>query len=233
MRFSLVGTPCAGYGLLPSLTGTAASSSMTHFRQIFDPGTFAFTYLLGDDGGAALVVDAGTERTSLPVLAMLAELNLRLDYVLQTHLHDDEPNFAAMLKARTGARVVASDAAMARADITVRHGDTINVGSEVIHVIGTPGHTSGCLSYLWRDRVFTGDTLLIGSCGGADRLDEDPAALYDSIIHRLFVLPGETLVFPGHDRHGRTVSTIAEERECNPAVAGCSRDEFITRRTAS
>ena len=164
---------------------------------------------------------------------MLAELNLRLDYLLQTHVHDDEPNDAASLKERTGARTVASETARAGADITVRHGDTITFGSEVIHVIATPGHTPGCLSYLWRDRAFTGDTLLIGSCGRSGLMGEDPAELYDSITHRLFVLPGETLVFPGHDRHGRTVSTIAEERERNPAIAGRSRDEFITRRTAS
>jgi glyoxylase-like metal-dependent hydrolase (beta-lactamase superfamily II) len=206
---------------------------MTHFRQIFDPGTCAFTYLLGDESGAAVVIDAGSERTTLPVLAMLAELNLRLDYLLQTHVHDDEPTDDAALRERTGARVVASAFPEACADIPAQHGDTITFGNEVIHVIGTPGHTPGCLSYLWRDRVFTGDTLLIGSCGRCDLIGEDPAALYDSISHRLFVLPGETLVFPGHDRHGRTVSTIAEERESNPAIAGCSRDEFITRRTAS
>ncbi len=210
----------------------AAVPAVTHFRQIFDPGTFAFTYLLGDDSGAAVVIDAGIERTNLPVLAMLAELNLRLDYLLQTHVHDDEPNDAAALKKRTGARLVASEACIASADIPVRHGDSITFGSEVIHVIGTPGHTSGCLSYLWHDRVFTGDTLLIGSCGRTDLIGEDPAALYDSITRRLFELPDTTLVFPGHDRHGRTVSTIAEERERNPAIAGCSRDEFITRRTA-
>jgi len=206
---------------------------MTHFRQIFDPGTVAFTYLLGDDGGAAVVVDPGTERTNLPLLAMLAELNLRLDYVLQTHVHDDEPNDAAAIGERTGARVVASEAARPSADITVRHGDTITFGREVIHVIATPGHTPGSVSYLWRDRVFTGDTLLIGSCGRAGLMGEDPAALYDSITQRLFVLPGETLVFPGHDRRGRTVSTIAEERERNPTISGNSRDEFITQRTES
>jgi glyoxylase-like metal-dependent hydrolase (beta-lactamase superfamily II) len=206
---------------------------MTHFRQIFEPRTFAFTYLLADDSGAAVVIDAGSERTTLPVLAMLAELNLRLDFLMQTHLHDDEPNDVAALRERTGARVVASAFPRPCADIPARHGDTIAFGNEAIHVIGTPGHTPGCLSYLWRDRVFTGDTLLIGSCGRSDLIGEDPAALYDSISHRLFVLPGETLVFPGHDRHGRTVSTIAEERERNPAIAGCSRDEFITRRTAS
>ena len=80
---------------------------MTHFRQIFEPRTFAFTYLLGDDSGAAVVIDAGSERTTLPVLAMLAELNLRLDYLMQTHVHDDEPNDVAAIKERSGAWVVA------------------------------------------------------------------------------------------------------------------------------
>lgn len=223
---------CASSYLSLAPGGSATCPNMTHFRQIFDQETLAFTYLLGDDSGAAILIDAGSERTTLPVLAILAELNLRLDYLLQTHLHDDEPNDAAALKERTGARVVASEAFMASADIPVRHGTTISFGSELVHVIGTPGHTSGCLSYLWHDRVFTGDALLIGSCGRTELQGGDPAALYDSITHRLFVLPGETLVFPGHARHGRTVSTIAEERERNPAIAGCSRDEFITRRTA-
>lgn len=223
---------CAWYYLPYAVSGAATSPDMIHFRQIFDPETFAFTYLLGDDSGAAVVIDAGSQQTTLPVLAMLAELNLRLDYLLQTHVHDDEPNDDAALKERTEARVVASETARAGADILVRHGDTVTFGSEVIHVIGTPGHTPGCLSYLWRDRVFTGDALLIGSCGRTDLQGGDPAALYDSITRRLFVLPGETLVFPGHDRHGRTVSTIAEQRERNPSIAGCSRDEFITRRTA-
>jgi glyoxylase-like metal-dependent hydrolase (beta-lactamase superfamily II) len=100
----------------------------------------------------------------------------------------------------------------------------------VIHVLGTPGHTPACLSYLWRDRVFTGDALLIRACGRSDLPDADAGALYDSITQRLMVLPGDTLVYPGHDGHGRTVSTIAEEREHNPCVAGRSRDEFITQR---
>ena len=101
---------------------------MTHFRQIFDQETLAFTYLLGDDSGAAILIDAGSERTTLPVLAILAELNLRLDYLLQTHLHDDEPNDAAALKERTGARVVASEAFMASADIPVHRQLAVRLG---------------------------------------------------------------------------------------------------------
>ena len=203
---------------------------MTHFRQIFDPRTFAFTYLLGDDSGAAVVIDAGSERTTLPVLAMLAELNLRLDYLLQTHVHDDEPNDAAALKERTGARVVASETARAGADIPVRHGDTITFGNEVIHVLGTPGHTPACLSYLWRDRVFTGDALLIRSlrsigptgrrCRRAIR-QHHAAPVRAAGRHARLSGPRRPRTHRLDDRRG------ARAQSC---VAGRSRDEFITQR---
>ncbi len=118
-------------------------------------------------------------------------------------------------------------------DASLKHGDRVDFGPEHVRVIATPGHTPGSLSYLWRDRVFTGDSLMIGGCGCTEHPAADPARLYDSVMRRLFTLPGETLVFPHHDRCGRTVSTIAEERETNPAFAQRSRDEFITRRRAS
>jgi glyoxylase-like metal-dependent hydrolase (beta-lactamase superfamily II) len=126
--------------------------------------------------------------------------------------------------------VAAGEHAPVTADLRLHHGDAITFGNEVIHVLGTPGHTPACLSYLWRDRLFTGDALLIRACGRTDLPDADAGALYDSITQRLMVLPGDTLVYPGHDGQGRTVSTITEEREHNPCVAGRSRDEFITQR---
>jgi len=205
---------------------------MQPFRQIFDPASQAFTYLLGDTrSGLAVVIDPGSEATTMPLLAMLAELGLSLHYVLQTHVHGTDPDHAAGLGERTGARAVAGGEVRAgRARKGVRHDETIAFGNEAIRVIGTPGHTPCSVSYLWNDRVFTGDSLLIEECGRTDLPGGDAAALYDSITRRLFVLPGETLVFPGHDSRGRTVSTIAEQRERNPAIAGLSRDEFITRR---
>ena len=207
---------------------------MPHFRQIFDPALASFTYLLGDaEAHEAIVIDPASERATMAVLAMLDESDLRLACTLLTHAHDDEACRAAALKERTGAALVASAACPGVADLTVDHGDTITFGNEVIHVIATPGHTPGCLSYLWRDRVFTGDALLIGSCGRTDQPGGDPGTLYDSVTRRLFTLPAETLVFPAHDRRGRTVSTIAEERARGAAIAGGSRDEFITRRIAS
>jgi len=206
---------------------------MSFFRQLFDAPTAAYTYLIADtDAGAAVVIDPASERMTVTLQALLAELHLQLEYVLCTHAHPGDPAVADVIRSRTAAKVAAGELAPVTADLRLQHGDAITFGNEVIHVLGTPGHTPACLSFLWRDRVFTGDALLIRACGRSDLPDADAGALYDSLTQRLMVLPGETLVFPGHDSHGRTVSTIAEEREHNPCVAGRSRDEFITRRIA-
>ena len=93
----------------------------------------------------------------------------------------------------------------------------------------TPGHTVCSVSYLWQDRVFCGDALELGGCSQAKDSDCDPGRLYDSVLNQLFMLPDETLVFPGHDFHGRTVSTIGEERRHNPFFQPHSRDRFVSR----
>jgi glyoxylase-like metal-dependent hydrolase (beta-lactamase superfamily II) len=205
---------------------------MTFFRQLHDAPSAAYTYLIADtDAGAAVMIDPAAERMTVTLLALLAELDLQLEYVLCTHAHPGDPAVADVIRSRTAANVAAGERAPVTADLRLHHGDAITFGNEVIHVLGTPGHTPACLSYLWRDRVFTGDALLIRACGRIDVPDADAGALYDSLTQRLMVLPGETLVYPGHDDHGRTVSTIAEEREHNPCVAGRSRDEFITQRS--
>ena len=108
-----------------------------------------------------------------------------------------------------------------------RDGDTIVFGNQVIRVIPTPGHTPGCVTYHWRDRLFTGDSLLIGGCGRTDFQGGSASKLYDSITERLFVMPDETLVYPGHDYHGARVSCIGQEKNTNLRLAGRSRQEFI------
>jgi glyoxylase-like metal-dependent hydrolase (beta-lactamase superfamily II) len=210
---------------------TRPGDVVTIFRQFYDAPHRAFSYLLADrDGGNAVALDPAPEGIALPLLALADELALQLEYLLCTHVHEGEQPSLDRLRSRTGARLAASEFAPVAADVRLRHGDTLGFGTEAIHVLGTPGHTPGCLSYLWRDRVFTGDALLIRGCGRTDLTNGDAGQLFDSIT-RLLVLPGDTLLFPGHESHGRTVSTIAEEREHNPCVAGRSRDEFITSRS--
>jgi glyoxylase-like metal-dependent hydrolase (beta-lactamase superfamily II) len=204
---------------------------VTLFRQIYDPSSRAFTYLLADrDTQAAVAIDPEPAGTVLPLLGLVDELGLSLQYLLCTHVHDGSAGTIERLRDCTSARIVAGFAAPIEADLRVRQGDVITFGTESIRVLDTPGHTAADVSYLWRDRVFSGDALLIRGCGPTDLPGSDAGTLFDSIVQRLLVLPGDTLLFPGHETHHRSVSTIAEERDYNPCVAGRSRDEFITQR---
>jgi len=198
------------------------------FRQLLDPESCTLTYLLADPlTGDAVLIDTVRERVGACV-SLLQEMNLQLVWILETHAHADHITGAAGLRELTGAATVTGEFVGAEcADRRVGDGDTIVFGNEVLRVIPTPGHTPGCVTYQWRDRLFTGDTLMIGGCGRTDFQGGDPGRLYDSITMRLFALPDETLVYPGHDYKGQRVSCIGQERETNPRLAGLSRDEFV------
>ncbi|MBX9965876.1 MAG: MBL fold metallo-hydrolase [Burkholderiales bacterium] len=198
------------------------------FRQLFDPESSTYTYILGDpERREAVIVDpvrVNIERD----LATVAELGMKLVWILDTHVHADHVTGAKALKQRTGApTVVNAHCGASGFDRLIGEGELIVFGNEVIRAIATPGHTPGSTCYLWRDRLLTGDTLLIGGCGRTDFQRGSAEALYDSITGRLFTLPDDTLVYPGHDYHGRRVSTIGEEKATNPRLAGKSREEFV------
>ena len=198
------------------------------FRQLFHPESSTYTYILADSTWRdAVVIDAVSDATNA-VLTTLREQDLHLAHILETHLHADHISAAKKLREATGAQVVLSALAGADcADLQVSDGDFLVLGDDVIRVLATPGHTPESLSFRWHDRVFTGDALLIGGCGRTDFQGGDAGTLYDSITEKLFVLPEETLVYPGHDYKGQRVSCIAEEKQLNPRLAGKSRQEFI------
>ena len=201
---------------------------MIYFRQLFDVESSSYTYLLGDlKGHEALLIDPVLEHMTL-YLSLLDEQDLELCCVLETHIHADHITCAAQLREQTGARVMVSGLAGSTcADVELSDGDEVHFGRESVMVMATPGHTSACVSYLWQDRLFTGDALLIGACGRTDLQGGDPGALYDSITHKIWPLPGETLIYPGHDDRKRHVSSVEQERESNPILTGKSRDEFV------
>ncbi len=153
---------------------------------------------------------------------------MTLRYTLETHAHADHVTSAGLLCQRTGAKSAAPvQCGILPADLQLDDGAAICFGDETIRALHTPGHTAGSMSYLWRDCVFTGDALLIAGCGRTDFQSGDPGTLYDSITGRLFTLPEATRVYPAHDYQGRTVSTIGEEKRCNPRLAGKTREEFV------
>lgn len=198
------------------------------FRQLFDPASSTYTYLLADGQmRQAVVVDPVREQARRD-LGLVEELGLKLVYILETHVHADHVTGASALKRATGAQTgVSQHCGASGFDRLLDDGNVVAFGKESLLVIATPGHTPGSSCFLWHDRLLTGDTLLIGGCGRTDFQQGDPGSLYDSITHRLFTLPDDTLVYPGHDYKGRRVSTIAEEKATNPRMAGKSREQFI------
>jgi len=197
--------------------------------QLFDAESSTYTYILAaQDGNDAVIIDP-VDRHCERDLAHLARLGLKLAYVLETHAHADHVTSAGRLRERTGARAaVPSGCGIAPAELQLDDGDTVRFGAhEAIRVLHTPGHTAGSVSFLWRDNLFSGDTLLIDGCGRTDFQGGSAAALYDSIHGKLFTLPGATRVWPAHDYKGQSVSTIDWEREHNARLAGRSRADFI------
>ncbi len=198
------------------------------FRQLFEEESSTYTYLLADSTWRDAVVIDAVDRQAESIRKILAAEDLRLTHILETHLHADHISAARILREQTGAKVVLSREAHADcADLTVEDGDFVVLGDDVIRILATPGHTPESLSFRWHDRVFTGDALLIGGCGRTDFQGGDAGTLYDSITQKLFTLPDEILVYPGHDYKGRWVSCIGEERRSNPRLAGKTREEFI------
>jgi glyoxylase-like metal-dependent hydrolase (beta-lactamase superfamily II) len=197
--------------------------------QLFDPESSTFTYILAaPDSDAAVIIDPVDHHCERD-LAHLARLGLRLEYVLETHVHADHVTSAGRLRQLTGAHTaVPSGCGVPAAEVQLQEGDVIHFGAgETITVLPTPGHTAGSMSYVWRGNVFTGDALLIDGCGRTDFQGGSAAALYDSITTRLFALPDATRVWPAHDYKGQSVSTIGWEKAHNARVTGRTRDEFV------
>lgn len=196
------------------------------FRQSFDPPSSTLTYLLADDLGTAVIIDPVLEQVG-HYLGLLDQLGLRLAWALDTHIHADHITGADALRRSTGATtVIAASCGAEGYDRQLVDGEVLAFGGESLRVIATPGHTPGSLCYLWRDRLFTGDTLMINACGRTDFQRGSSVEMYRSITQKLFVLPDETLVYPGHDYKGRRVSSIGEEKVLNLRIAGKTEQEF-------
>ncbi|WP_293633706.1 MBL fold metallo-hydrolase [Polaromonas sp.] len=197
-----------------------------YFRILHDEASGELTYLLADqDTREAVLVDP--RGRDLPVLAaLLAERELRLRWVLRTHQHDALHVREPAQLARLGAPLV--QGAAGENLRLARDGDVLPFGHELIRVLATPGHTAGCLSFAWRDRLFCGGLLAVDACPHQP-LPAQPEALWDSVTQRVFTLPDETLLFAGHERRARAVSTVLEQRRWHPFFAGLSRDEFLAR----
>jgi glyoxylase-like metal-dependent hydrolase (beta-lactamase superfamily II)/rhodanese-related sulfurtransferase len=197
------------------------------FRQLFDGVSCTYTYILGNEETAeALIIDPVLEKTERYV-QLLDELGLKLVKALDTHLHADHVTALGALRDRLGCiTVMGRQSAVDLVSMRLDDGDAIEFGDISLRALHTPGHTDDSYCYLMADRVFTGDTLLIRGTGRTDFQNGDPEAGYRSIFTKLLTLPGGTLVYPGHDYKGDTVSTIAEEKAHNPRLQVAGAKEY-------
>ena len=198
------------------------------FRQLFDKTSSTFTYLIASDKGReALIIDPVLENVDR-YIALLRELDLKLVKVIDTHIHADHISGMAELRDKTNCVTVMGEQAPANVvSMKVSDGENINLDGINIKALYTPGHTSESYSFLMKDRVFTGDTLLIRGTGRTDFQNGDPGDSYDSIFNILLKLPKQTLVYPAHDYKGDMVSTIEEEQKFNPRLQVSSKSEYI------
>ncbi len=195
--------------------------TQTLFYQLFESQSSTYTYLLGDVASKkAVLIDPVIETVDRD-LNLLHELGLELDLILETHIHADHITGAGELRSRTGAKVgVAEVAGADSVDLPLVDGQVVKVGHLEIKVLATPGHTNACLSFLCEDRVFTGDVLLIRGTGRTDFQQGSPESLYESVHEKLFSLPDETFVYPGHDYRGLPYTTIGLEKAYNLRLGG-------------
>ncbi|HWE27339.1 MAG TPA: MBL fold metallo-hydrolase [Polyangia bacterium] len=202
------------------------------FEQLFDAESSTYTYLVGDDAAkVGALIDPVVEQVERD-LARVAAHGLSLVHTIETHVHADHVTGGAALTERTGSTPVVHRQSPVECEaVRLGQGDRLRLGALVLEVLETPGHTPESLSFVLLSnevaRVFSGDALLIGSCGRTDFQGGDAGALYDAIHARLFTLPDATMVYPAHDYKGRTSSTIGEEKRGNARIAGKTRDEFI------
>ena len=204
---------------------------MLTFRQLFDPPSSTYTYLLADGrSGAGIIIDPVFEQVRRDA-ALIDELGVKLLYALETHVHADHVTGAWLLRQQTGCRIALSaDSGAEGADRYLVQDDVIAFGERNLQVRKTPGHTNGCLTYVLDDRsmAFTGDCLMVRGSGRTDFQQGDPGAMYRSVYQQIFRLPDDCLLYPAHDYRGLTVTSVREERRFNPRLGGETAESDFT-----
>ena len=199
------------------------------FRQLFDEKSSTYSYIIGDTvTRRAIIIDPVRDQIERDI-KLLSELGLTLSYILDTHIHADHITGSGLLRERTGARItMGAWAHIAQPDILLTDSELLAIWDIQILTIATPGHTDGCTSFLIADMLFTGDALLIRKTGRTDFQWGSAERLYDTIHNKIYTLPNNTKIYPGHDYTGQTMSTVGEEKKYNTRIKDITTvTEFI------
>ena len=197
------------------------------FKQLFDRKSSTYTYIISSgQGREALIIDPVIEDTS-KYLKVLKDMDLKLVKVIDTHIHADHISGLNELSKQTNcSKIMGEQSASEVIDIRVKDNEKIKIENIELISIYTPGHTDCSYSFFMKDRVFTGDTLLINGTGRTDFQNGSSYDAYDSIFKKLLKLPATTLVYPAHDYNGKKYSTIENEKNNNPRLQVSSPEEY-------
>jgi len=198
------------------------------FEQLFDTKSSTYTYIISSGKSReALIIDPVIENTN-EYIKILKNLDLKLVKVIDTHIHADHVSGLNELGKRTKCTKIMGEKSKSEVlDIRVKDNEKIKIENIELTSIYTPGHTDCSYSFLMKDRVFTGDTLLINGTGRTDFQNGNAKDSYESIFNKLLKLPEDTLVYPAHDYNGKKNSTIKEEKINNPRLQVKSVDQYI------
>ena len=197
------------------------------FRQFFDSISSTYTYLISSGyGREALIIDPVLENTNDYVL-YLKKLDLKLVKVIDTHIHADHVSGLKELHKQTNCAVIMGDKSPSEVvTIKVKDNEKIKIENIELTSMYTPGHTDCSYSFLMKDRIFTGDTLLINGTGRTDFQNGNPIDQYYSLFDRILKLPEKTFVYPAHDYKGNKVSTIGQQKQNNPRLQVKSSNQY-------
>lgn len=217
-----------------------ANISSVIFRQLLESTTMTYTYLVAcARSREALLIDPVLEMVNRD-LQLVDELGLKLKYVINTHVHADHVTGSGEIKKRLNkpgeplaVQSILGKASGGKANIYVEDGTEVLFGEGgrfKLRCLSTPGHTNGCTSLICDALrcVFTGDALFVRGCGRTDFQQGDPSLLFNSVREKLFKLPDDYYVYPGHDYNGHQRSTIGEEKQFNPRLKLTNtREQFV------
>ncbi|XP_062580950.1 persulfide dioxygenase ETHE1, mitochondrial-like [Saccostrea cucullata] len=212
-----------------NMSGFAGRDKDYVFRQFLEYKSFTYTYLLADpDTKEAILIDPVIDTVARDT-KLVKDLGLTLKYAVNTHVHADHITGTGFIKKQIPeCKSVISAASKAEADVKVKEGDKLTFGKYEIEVKSTPGHTNGCVTYVWHEKAmaFTGDAVLVRGCGRTDFQEGNSETLYNSVHEKIFSLPPNYTLFPAHDYTGQTSTTVAEEKTMNPRLTK-TKEEFV------
>jgi len=184
-----------------------------------------FVYLLVDEpSGEAVVIDSGWEID--PIVSAVRAEKLDVKYAVATHHHSDHTATLWQLGRLFDAKIVAHRNSPAPHDLDVDDGDTLRIGGLEVKVLYTPGHTEDSICLYDGKHLFTGDTLLMGSCGRTDLVGGSLKQMFRSLHSIILNLPPKTMIYPGHDYGEVPFRKLSAEARVNPALQARSYEEF-------